>query len=139
MRITLRIIAFLAATAAALAVMATPAQADTTFYATDVNRGPEAGSACGESAYLIACYERYGDELFIKDKRADGHGIDFNFWWGSSDTYVCKNRLGANNGWTWCNGLHDLIAEHEYITLWAWADDDGYPVSGSGARFGSAT
>lgn len=139
MTIRLRTVSFLAVLAAMIALTVTPASAATTYRTTDVNHSPAVGSACDENSYFVVCYEQHGDEIYVKDKKADGHAIVVNFWWADGDNYVCRNSLGAKSGWTWCNNLHDLIPENDYLTLWGWVDDNGSPMAGTGIKFDANT
>ncbi|WP_432091779.1 hypothetical protein [Streptomyces sp. NRRL F-5630] len=138
MKVILRAVSSLAVLVAVFAATAAPASAATTYHATDVTHGPAAGSACDENAYFAMCYEQNGDEIYIKDKKADGHAIVVNFFW-AGDIYVCRDSLGKKKGWTWCNNLHNLIPENKLITLWGWVDNNGGALSGTGIRFDSHT
>lgn len=52
--------------------------------------------------------------------REDGHHATV-YWWlgdGSQPELTCHDHHGKAAGWTVCDGLSDVIAENDTITIW---------------------
>lgn len=65
---------------------------------------PNVTQVCVSSPNAEACFQPYGDYLFIKDAKADGMEA-YNEWTlsnGSTRSGQCINQMGAPN-WGYCN------------------------------------
>lgn len=118
-----RILVVLAAAVAVLGLSSVPAYA-----------GPPVGAPCSVGERATACFEHYGDHIWVKDTVRDGHTpVGSWFYVGDSGSGRCYNHYGAAGGWKDCN--YDM-REHEQIAIRAVAvDSDGNLVSGSAGPY----
>lgn len=64
----------------------------------------DATMTCLNLTYVSACVQPYGDILWLKDKRVDGHSV-YLYWDDvDGDRYgTCVDDNGVDAGWTRCN------------------------------------
>ena len=126
------------ATVVSAAIFAAVLTAGTAFGASGytaryVAGGPPAGAACSLGGWAEGCYVKNGDAIWVRDTRDDGHHAAVQ-WWTSgqsaSDDHTCHDYSGKAAGWTVCDGLADVIAEHTNITFWPMTMEGGRIVSG---------
>lgn len=104
------------------------ASAESGYKAKNVSGGPPPGAACAMGGWAEGCYEARGDKIWVRDTRSDGHYAAV-YWWlgdGASENRTCRDHHGKAAGWTVCDGLSGVIAEHDTITIW--------PVTMEGSR-----
>lgn len=92
--------------------------------ATQGSPDPNYTQVCVSSPNAEACFQPYGDYLFIKDTKADGTEA-YNEWSlskGSSRGGQCINRLGAPN-WGYC---HKDFPEGVTIQFGVWYNETYY-------------
>ncbi|MFB6663881.1 hypothetical protein [Streptomyces parvus] len=87
---------FVAAAASLFGLTTMPAQAAA---------GPPAGAPCSVGPTSTVCFAHYGDHIWIKDTKGDGHAA-VSLWVYSSDLntgHYCANTSGYKGGWKDCN------------------------------------
>lgn len=65
----------------------------------------------------VACFEPYGDRIYIRDLFADGYHLEFRGEVNQSGNpgIRCYTYASAADGWQVCDGLASRIAEHRTI------------------------
>lgn len=120
-----------------LATPATSAQGATSrawgYSAVNTSAAPTPGVPCSNDGWVHACFSHYGDVVWVKDTRADGHPAAAFFGWnGIPQHQACVNRLGKKYGWTYCK-LAKVIPEHESMMVWPMeVTSRATPIKGSG-------
>ncbi|MYX22123.1 MULTISPECIES: hypothetical protein [unclassified Streptomyces] len=117
---------FVVAAAATLFGLATvPAQAAS---------GPPSGAPCSVGSTSTICFAAYGDHIWVKDTKADGHAA-VGLWVYSSDLatgHYCANATGAKGGWKDCNyNMRENVQIRFRSYSRAHADDNEHWVSGT--------
>ncbi|MDI3419788.1 hypothetical protein [Streptomyces luteolus] len=96
--------------------------------------GPPSGAPCSVGKGATACFEAYGDVIWIKDNVKDGKGVTAGWSLASApdDPRWCTNTLGSDAGWASC-GMASEIPENDEISFRALVvGSDGTPENGSG-------
>ncbi|WP_143659162.1 hypothetical protein [Streptomyces sp. SA15] len=91
------------------------------YTARNVSGGPPAGAACATGGWAEGCFVKEGDEIWVRDTRADSYHAAVHWWLtggSASDDRVCHDHAGKAAGWTVCDGLSGVIAENKNITIW---------------------
>ncbi|MDI3419789.1 hypothetical protein [Streptomyces luteolus] len=117
--------AFGALFAASIAVMAMPGTAVAAVEgheATNPTASPPAGVTCSIDGWVKACFEPYGDVMWVKDTKADGYPARVYFYGydgadSANEKQSCLNRHGADAGWTTCT-LSSVIPEDDQVIFW---------------------
>lgn len=113
-------------------------------YAANTSSTPPLDAPCSMGSHAVACFESYGDELWVKDKVADGYHVDLYYQLhddhGSRiSTGLCHNKQTAKAGWTICDGLHDRIPENTTILFRAMVKKSNEKPKWTGGGHGPLT
>ncbi|GAA3254328.1 hypothetical protein ACFO1B_51335 [Dactylosporangium siamense] len=98
----------LAATAGAAASLLAPTAASAAYYGEETNytaitSGPTGEYVCVDHTGVNVCFKPYGDELYVRDLRADGYAAVLE--WNMPENGrrgSCVNNLGSGT-WGLCN------------------------------------
>ncbi|MGP3973210.1 hypothetical protein ACTWQF_04075 [Streptomyces sp. 8N114] len=83
----------------------------------------------------IACFEKRGDDFYIKDSNADGYHIEMRGLINSTnDGFRCYDYGGPKAGWQKCDSFSGKIPENREMLWHASAWDGKEQVSVAGPR-----
>lgn len=108
------------------AASASAAEPDYTEYAHVAGGSPPAAAYC-ETVYYpnpnvaagSACFEKYGDVFWVRDRNADGHHVEMRAQMPSTGKkFRCHEGRGSSVGWQKCTGFSGKIPEHDKIFWW---------------------
>ncbi|WP_411079256.1 hypothetical protein [Streptomyces sp. cmx-18-6] len=109
-----------------LAVPASAAPADYTEYAKVAGASPPSNAYCQTIYYPNpnvaagrACFQKYGDVFWLRDRKADGHHVEMRGQMPSNGKkFRCHEGRGSAVGWQKCTGFASKIPERDKIFWW---------------------